>query len=53
MHYYGSQYLFQQLFNNKKTMVVIHMAFFLHVSAHNGLFQGGGYKHRSSYGYLY
>jgi hypothetical protein len=52
MDYYGSQYLFQQLYNNKKTMVVT-FGILPIVSAHNGLFQGDGYKRSSSHGYLY
>jgi hypothetical protein len=42
MDYYGSKHLFQQLYNNKKKIVGTYMAFYLLVSAHNGLFQGGG-----------
>jgi hypothetical protein len=53
MDYYGSKHLFQQLYNNKKTMVSTYMAFHLHVSARNGLFQEVVIKVKSSYGYFY
>jgi hypothetical protein len=38
-----SQYLFQQLHNNKKTIVYKYMTLLLHVLAYHGHFQGGGY----------
>jgi hypothetical protein len=41
-----SQYLFQRLHNNKKTIVYKYTVLLVHVLAYNGHLHGGGYQRK-------